>query len=76
MSNVVPIVASEVDAEPATAPRPLYTTATLAEHLGVTPNRIHQLRHEKKLPPAVRLGTLLRWRPETIDAWLTAQEEQ
>ena len=62
----------EVDAAPV---RPLYTFVTLAALLDVTPGTVRQMRHAGQLPPAVKVGSRVRWRPETIDRWLAEQEE-
>ncbi|EGD56749.1 helix-turn-helix transcriptional regulator [Gordonia neofelifaecis] len=57
-----------------TEPRPLYTPHDFARLLSVDVQAIYRLRTAGKLPPAIRVGQRLWWRPETIDDWLTALE--
>ena len=67
-----PIEVEAIAAEPLA---PLLTTATFAELLGVSKNRLIQLRHEHRLPPAIRIGTSLRWDPADVAAWLRSLKE-
>jgi len=53
----------------------LLTQAALAEWLCVSEWQIWALRRRNELPPAVRVGKALRWREETIRAWLANNEK-
>jgi predicted DNA-binding transcriptional regulator AlpA len=49
----------------------------LADYLGVDRSTIWRWRQQDSaalLPPVVRLGTQLRWRPATVDRWLDERE--
>ncbi len=52
---------------------PLATTAEVADYLGVPIATLHAWRSRKKGPAAMRVGKFLRWRWETVDAWVEAQ---
>ncbi|WP_425307508.1 helix-turn-helix transcriptional regulator [Halorhodospira halophila] len=51
--------------------------AELADLLGITPRSLDRRRERdpRSLPPAVRLGRSLRWRPEDVEEWLGRQTE-
>ncbi len=63
-----------INSEP---PPRLYTVETLAEHLSVKPATIRRWRAStpRQGPPAVKVGDLVRWRPEDVEAWLLANRE-
>jgi excisionase family DNA binding protein len=44
----------------------------LAELLRVNIRTVKRYYKEGKLPPAIRLGRLVRWRREEIEQWLQA----
>lgn len=45
----------------------------LAEHLGVTVQRLAAWRHEGTGPRYVKVGRLIRYRADDITAWIDAQ---
>jgi len=55
---------------------PLLDVADLARLLGTTPKAVYGLRHRGGLPPAIRVGRLVRWRHTDVELWLTEQTEQ
>lgn len=57
---------------------PLVDAATLSQALGLAIPTIYSLRSRMpdRLPPAVRVGGKLRWRPQDVRDWLDAQVEQ
>jgi excisionase family DNA binding protein len=50
-------------------PERLWTTAQLAEYLGVPVKTIHQWRYVQKGPRGFRVGRHLRFRPADVRAW-------
>ncbi|MFT4088172.1 MAG: helix-turn-helix domain-containing protein [Gordonia sp. (in: high G+C Gram-positive bacteria)] len=77
MSNVVPLIPDPAPAPSvSTPPTRLLTTEDIAAMLQVSVNAIHVMRNRGDLPAGIKIGRRIRWRPETIDAWLAAQEEQ
>ena len=54
----------------------LLTIGDLARLLGVTTRAAYNLRHRGLLPPAVKWGNTLRFRPEDVEAWLSSQREE
>jgi excisionase family DNA binding protein len=48
------------------APRRLITTKQLASRLVVSERHIYRLMSAGKLPPPVRIGRCLRWKPENF----------
>jgi predicted DNA-binding transcriptional regulator AlpA len=52
----------------------LITPATLADRLGLTQRTLSEKRITGTGPAYVRIGKSVRYRPESIDAWLLAQE--
>ena len=54
----------------------LLDTKDLCRLLGLTEKGLYNRRYrEGALPPAIRLGSSLRWRQEDVDAWLNEQQE-
>lgn len=48
----------------------------LAECLGISTATIYRMRSlGEDLPRAFKVGSQLRWRQETVDQWVAAQEE-
>ena len=48
---------------------------TLSAYLGVTPETLYNWRSlGKPCPPAFKVGSRLRWRRESVDAWIAEQE--
>lgn len=49
--------------------------AQLAEELGVSVQTIYRWRSEgADMPKAFKVGSQLRWKQETVDQWIAAQE--
>ena len=53
--------------------RPLYDVPVLAEYLGVEESTVRSWIQYRKIP-FVKVGALVRFRPDTIDAWLAERE--
>jgi len=53
---------------------PLLNQTQLAEILGVTEWTVWSLRRRKLLPPAIKLGSSLRWQESTIMHWIQTSE--
>ena len=56
------------------APIRLLTVADMAALLGISEKAVYQRRHRGGLPPAVTVGSSLRWRTETVLRWLVENE--
>jgi excisionase family DNA binding protein len=54
--------------------RSLVSVDELARRLGVSASTVRRWRRDGKLPEAVVLGGVVRWRPETIEEWLEEQD--
>jgi predicted DNA-binding transcriptional regulator AlpA len=54
----------------------LFSPRTLATYLGLAEQTIYN-RHSTggDLPKAIKLGHLLRFRPDDVDAWLSAKRQ-
>ncbi len=66
-----------VDVDSATEPSaPLLAVAGLARLLDVTEKTVRRWRDEGRLPDAVEVGGVVRWRPEDIDRWLAEGGER
>ena len=52
----------------------LLSIADMAGIMGVGDRTIRRWRSEGKLPPAIEIGGLLRWRREVVEAWIAARE--
>jgi excisionase family DNA binding protein len=48
----------------------LLDVKAVAALLGCSPRHIYRLADAGHMPPPVRLGALVRWRRQEIDAWL------
>ena len=59
---------------PSSRPKPLLSARGVAERLGVDPKTVRRWREAGKLPPAIDVAGVLRWRPEEIEAWLRERE--
>ncbi|BAQ26580.1 Phage regulatory protein [Bifidobacterium dentium] len=55
----------------------LWTVKDLAQYLGVSVSAINHKRcyAPDQVPPAIKIGSRVRWRPETVEAWLDAHTE-
>jgi excisionase family DNA binding protein len=62
------------DVPTATAPEPsaaqLLDVQAVARLLACSPRHVYRLSDAGRMPPPVRLGALVRWRRQDIDAWL------
>jgi len=56
------------------SPKALLGVPELADLFEVKESTVRRWRRSGKLPPAVQIGGVLRWRQETIDAWLEERE--
>jgi predicted DNA-binding transcriptional regulator AlpA len=56
---------------------PLLQMPQLAEilHKSVTAIKVARVRAPHTLPPAVKIGTRVYWRPQTVREWLAEHEE-
>ncbi len=61
------MVAVDAATEPSA---PLLAVADLARLLNVTEKTVRRWRDEGRLPNAIVVGGVVRWRPEDIDRWL------
>ena len=57
------------------SPRELLTIQELAERLTVSVGCIRAWRQRGDGPPAIRVGTALRWDPGEVDDWLNSRRE-
>ena len=51
----------------------LLTTAEVAEYLGLPTSTLYAWRYRRVGPPAIRVGKHLRYRRQSLDAWVSAQ---
>ena len=54
----------------------LMNVRDVAKRMGVSPRTIRRWRGAGALPPCVHLGSVVRWRPADIEAWLVERGEQ
>lgn len=56
---------------------PLLTVKELAKYLGVSASSISHNRcySPEKVPPAIKIGSHVRWRPSDVQAWIDKQSE-
>ena len=55
-----------------TLPALLLDVQTVAALLDCSPRHVYRLHDAGKMPAAVRVGALVRWRRSDLDAWLAA----
>lgn len=56
--------------------RSLLGVKDLADQLGISVPTVYRKRSlGEDLPPAVRVGSQIRWRQEAVDKWIEAREE-
>lgn len=50
----------------------------LSQRLGIPVATIYtnRTRHPDRVPPAIRFGKTLRWRPDDVDAWIKARRQE
>ncbi|QCQ17183.1 helix-turn-helix transcriptional regulator [Microbacterium sp. RG1] len=65
---------SILEASPAPLLATLISPATLAEALGTTERTLSEWRIRGTGPAYLRVGRSVRYRPESVDTWLLAQE--
>lgn len=55
---------------------PLWDLPALARFLGLSPGGLRNMlgRNPAALPPPVRIGRRVRWRPDTVNRWLADRE--
>ena len=53
----------------------LLSVADLAKKLGVNERTVRRMRTRGKLPPGIDLGSVIRWDPAVIEAWLLERQE-
>ncbi|MBT1171360.1 helix-turn-helix domain-containing protein [Bifidobacterium sp. SO4] len=53
--------------------KPLWTADDLAKRLGISKSTIFRNRcyHPESMPPSVKIGKQVRWRPEDVEQWIT-----
>lgn len=56
------------------ASRRLFSVRNLADFLDVDEKTVRRWREAGKLPPALEVGGIVRWRPEVVSRWLEEQE--
>ena len=55
----------------------LLDVGDLCRLLGLTRKALYNRRHrDGALPPAIKLGTSLRWRPADVERWLEESREE
>lgn len=54
----------------------LLTTAETAEMLGVSKSSLYGLRYVGDAPPAIKVGSRLRWRRADVEAWMDENLEK
>jgi excisionase family DNA binding protein len=59
-------------ATPEPAAAQLLSVRAVAALLGCSTRHVYRLADRGALPPPVRLGALIRWRRQDLDAWLAA----
>lgn len=55
---------------PPNTERRLVGIEDVARMLGCSTRHIHRMRDAGRLPPAIRLGALVRWPIEAIERWI------
>jgi excisionase family DNA binding protein len=50
----------------------LMTVRDVAHELQCSPRTVYRLADAGRMPPPVRLGSLVRWSRQAIDAWIVA----
>ncbi|AKJ72311.1 putative DNA binding protein [Gordonia phage GMA4] len=55
-------------------PDQFLTVDDVAHLLQTTPAAVHRMRHRGYLPPAFKVGRILRWDPADITTWLNSRK--
>jgi excisionase family DNA binding protein len=58
---------------PDPAPTRLLTVDDLADCFQVSAKTVRRWREEQRLPKALEVGGVIRWRPEDLDTWIQEQ---
>src|SRR5262249_46327756 len=66
----VTIVSTDTSLAHAAAPPSLLDVRAVAALLGCSPRHVYRLADAGRMPAPVRLGALVRWRRQDLDAWL------
>ncbi len=53
----------------------LLSVKDVALRLGVRPAKVYQMAQLGEGPPSIRLGKLIKYRPEALEEWLKEQEQ-
>ena len=53
----------------------LLTVEEVAARLRISPGSLYNLRYGSAAPPAIRIGSRLRWRRADVEAWIDAHFE-
>ncbi len=64
--------AADLLTQPARDYLALLDVRAVARLLGCSTRHVHRLADTGRMPAPVRLGALVRWRREDLDAWLAA----
>ena len=59
-------------ASPSAAESALLTVRQVATICGCSPQTVYRLSSDEKMPPPVRLGTLVRWSRLAVEDWIAA----
>ena len=54
----------------------LQSLQEVADFLGVPASTLYRWRHEGRGPASIKVGRVVRYRPEDVDAWLQANSHQ
>ncbi len=52
----------------------LLSVKDLALRLGIRPAKVYEMEASGEGPPSVRIGKLIKYRPETVQRWLEENE--
>ena len=69
-SPVTPLPASQAAADR------LLTTAETADILGISKSSLYGLRYVGDAPPAIKVGSRLRWRRADVERWMDENLEE
>ena len=53
----------------------LFTVEDWSRLLNKSPQAIYLMRHEGKLPPAIKIGRNVYWEPSAVQGWIDANRE-
>jgi predicted DNA-binding transcriptional regulator AlpA len=61
--------------KPTPTPERLLSAHDVARRLQVSISTFWRLRAADQAPPAVKIGGVLRWRPDDVEAWIADQRD-